>query len=150
MTDHDDHPDRPARTRLAPGAWVPTDALGFEFVASSGPGGQNVNKRATKARLSVALDDLHLSEPARNRLRRLAGALLTDDGRLVIAADEFRSQRRNRQAALERLRELVTEACRTPTPRRPTKPTRGSVQRRLDAKRARGQAKARRQTNTDD
>lgn len=150
MTDHADHPERPARTRLATGAWAPTDALSFEFIASSGPGGQNVNKRATKARLSVALDAIHLPEAARLRLRRLAGALLTDDGRLVIAADEFRSQRRNREAAIDRLRELVAEACRTPTPRRPTKPTRGSVQRRLDAKRSRGQTKARRRNDADD
>lgn len=139
------HDEQDPRLRLAPGARVAVDALRFEFVASSGPGGQNVNKRATKARLRVAIDDIDMPAGPRSRLRRLAGSLVNDAGELVIAADEERSQKRNREAALARLRTLVARAMVRPTPRKKTKPSRGSIERRLKAKRERGQIKSRRQ-----
>ncbi|MEM8757953.1 MAG: alternative ribosome rescue aminoacyl-tRNA hydrolase ArfB [Planctomycetota bacterium] len=136
----------PGRLRLGPDASVDPADLHIEFVASSGPGGQNVNKRATKARLRVAVDALDLPPGARSRLRRLAGSLLTEGDELVIAADEHRSQGRNRAAAVERLRDLARRACVRPKPRKPTKPSRGSIERRLRAKRVRGDIKRSRRT----
>lgn len=144
MPSADEHHGDGSRLRLAPGAHVAHDAVAFEFVSSSGPGGQNVNKRATKARLRIAIDAIDMPHGARSRLCRLAGSLVNDAGELVIAADEERSQKRNKDAALARLRTLVAKAMVRPTPRKKTKPSRGSIERRLKAKRERSQTKARR------
>ncbi|HRQ72799.1 MAG TPA: alternative ribosome rescue aminoacyl-tRNA hydrolase ArfB [Phycisphaerales bacterium] len=149
MTDrppHDDAGNERAETanlvRLAPGVAVRPEALRFTFVSSSGPGGQNVNKRATRAVLRVRLDDLPLPPGARSRLRRLASRhLAREKGELVIAADEYRSQSRNRAACLERLADLVERSLHAPKPRRATKPTKGSVERRIAAKKRRGETK---------
>ncbi len=130
-----------ARVRLGPSVFVQESALTFRAVRSAGPGGQNVNKRATKVELRVHVDAIPLERPARARLRRLAGSRLNDAGEIVIAADENRSQRRNRDAALARLRELVTRALVRPKPRKPTKPTRGSVERRIRQKKQRAEIK---------
>lgn len=126
---------------LAPGVRVPPEALVFSFASSSGPGGQNVNKRATKAELRVRMADLPLPADALERLASLAGRRLTDAGEIVIAADEFRSQVRNRDACLERLRELIVRAMVRPRARRKTKPGRGAVERRLQEKRHRSERK---------
>lgn len=135
---------------IAPGVRIPDAALRFTFVAASGPGGQNVNKRATKAVLRLAIDDLPVSQRVRARVARLGkGWLVGDDGELVIAADEHRSQRRNRDACLERLRELLVRAMAKPKPRIPTKPKRGAIERRLQAKREQGEKKRRRQGGPD-
>ena len=144
MPSADEHHSDGSRLRLAPGAHVAEGDIQFEFVSSSGPGGQNVNKRATKARLRVAIDAIDMPHGARARLRRLAGSLVNDADELVIAADEERSQKRNRDAALGRLRTLVAKAMVRPTPRKKTKPSRGAIERRLKAKRERSQTKARR------
>lgn len=136
---------------IAPGLRVPEGALRFSFVAASGPGGQNVNRRATKAVLRLALADLPVSGAVRGRVARLGkGWLVGEDGELVIAADEHRSQRRNREACLERLRELLVRAMARPKPRVPTKPGRGAIERRLQAKRERGEKKRRRQDGPED
>lgn len=134
---------------LAPGVRVPEAALGVAFVRSSGPGGQNVNKRATKCQLRIALDAIPLSEPARARLVALAGANLTDAGEILIQDDSTRSAARNRDACMDRLRELIVRAQITPKKRRPTKPSRGAVQRRIDEKKQRGEKKQRRQRPED-
>lgn len=126
---------------VAPGVRVAPDAIRLDFVSSSGPGGQNVNKRATKAQLRVALADVPIAEDARARLAGLAGSRLTDEGVLVISADETRSQKRNREAALARLQELIVRATHPPRVRRPTRIPRGAVERRLDEKRRRSDAK---------
>ncbi|MEL6499544.1 MAG: alternative ribosome rescue aminoacyl-tRNA hydrolase ArfB [Planctomycetota bacterium] len=144
MPSADEHHSDGSRLRLAPGAHVAESEIQFEFVSSSGPGGQNVNKRATKARLRVAIEAIDMPHGARSRLRRLAGSLVNDADELVIAADEERSQKRNRDAALGRLRTLVAKAMVRPTPRKKTKPSRGAIERRLKAKRERSQTKARR------
>jgi len=108
------------------------------FVRSSGPGGQNVNKLSTAVQLRF---DVRRSPSLPNdvavRMMRLAGKRLTKDGVLVIVAQNHRTQERNRAEALERLVALVQEAAVRPTPRRPTKPTKASREKRLEGKKLR-------------
>lgn len=142
-TSDDDSP-LGTRVELAPGVIVAPDALRFAFSRSSGPGGQNVNKRSTKAELRVAMMDLPITPGARRRLAAAAGtvgARVTAVGELLLSADEERSQRANRDTCLERLRELLLRALPEPKVRRPTKPTKGSRQRRLEEKGRRGAVK---------
>ena len=129
------------QVEIAPGLLVPDALLRFSFARSSGPGGQNVNKVSSKARLHICLADLaaHASPQTVQRLVLLAGAArLNDAGDLVIVSEESRSQSANRQICLDRLRELLLEASRPVRKRRKSKPTRGSNQRRLDAKKQHG------------
>ncbi|MCC7147321.1 MAG: aminoacyl-tRNA hydrolase [Phycisphaeraceae bacterium] len=131
--------------QLIPGVNLPDDALEFSFIRSSGPGGQNVNKLATKTRLRVKLAALESALPpgALARLRRLAGPgrLGADGGELILTAEESRSQGANRQACLDKLAELLQAAWRPPKHRRPTRPTHGSQQRRLKSKQKKSAAK---------
>jgi len=126
---------------------VPESALRFQYARSSGPGGQNVNKVNTKAEAWVAVAALTaggLSERAAGRLTSLAGRRLTDAGEIHIASDTHRTQRANRDAVLERLRELLLAAIHEPKARRKRKPSRAAKQRRLESKRHRSEIKGNR------
>ncbi len=117
----------------------------LDFIRASGPGGQHVNKAATavQLRFNVA-DSSALPDDVRERLSRLAGNRITEDGVLIITARRFRNQERNRQDAINRLVELIREAAQKPKPRRRTRPTAASRQRRLSSKQRRSQVKRRR------
>src|ERR1700730_13393428 len=114
------------------------------FVRASGPGGQNVNKLSTAAQLRFDTRHLALAPDIAARLDRMAGQRMTKDGVIVTHAQRFRTQERNRADAIDRLLELLREAAVRPTPRRATKPTLGSKQRRLQSKKRRSDVKARR------
>jgi ribosome-associated protein len=120
---------------------------------ASGPGGQNVNKVSTAVQLRFDVaNSPSLPDDVRERLIRLAGKRMTDGGELVLDARQFRTQLKNRQDARQRLVELIRRAAVRPKPRKRTKPTRASKERRLDTKRRKGRAKKqrRRVTGSDD
>jgi len=105
------------------------------FVRASGPGGQNVNKVSSAVQIRFDLSGSRsLPEDLRERLGRFAGRRLTRDGVIVIIAQRYRTQERNRQDALDRLIALIRRAAVPPVPRRPTKPSRAAKERRLQAK----------------
>ena len=114
----------------------------ISFVRASGPGGQNVNKLSTAAQLRYPVARANLAPDVEARLERLAGQRLTKDGVIVIHAQRFRTQERNRDDAIERLVELFREASVRPKPRRATRPTFASKQRRLEGKKIRGKVKS--------
>jgi len=136
---------RPAAPRIQPGE------IRFDFVRSSGPGGQNVNKVATAAQLRFDVRSSHsLTTEVKDRLMRLAGNRLTQEGEIVIEASRYRSQQLNRKDALERLARLVEKASVPPKPRHKTKPTVAAKLRRLETKRRRSAAKQLRSKKLED
>jgi ribosome-associated protein len=122
---------------------IPDEELGFSFARSSGPGGQNVNKVNSKATLrwnptiSAALPD-----DVRSRFLKLYASRLTNDGEILITSQESRDQPKNIAICLEKLRGMIQQVLTAPKKRRPTKPTKGSKQRRLTAKKQRSEVKA--------
>lgn len=130
---------------VTPDIHIHENDLQEEFVRSSGPGGQNVNKVATAVKLRFDLEGSASLPPAvKNRLYRIAGNRINSKGFLVIDARRRRSQEQNRQEALERLLELIRKASRKPKRRKPTKPSAAAKQRRLENKRRRSLVKKQR------
>lgn len=122
---------------------IDEDEISYAFVRASGPGGQHVNKTSTAVELRFDVrGSPSLPEPVRARLERLAGSRLTNEGVIVLFAQNRRSQELNRQDALERLLELVRKAAEIPKRRKPTRPTLASKARRLEAKSRRAGVKA--------
>jgi ribosome-associated protein len=122
--------------------FIDESELQFEFIRASGPGGQNVNKVSSSVQLRFdVLNSRSLPNDVRERLQKLAGNRITSDGVLIIEAKQHRTQEQNRQAAIERLAELVRRAAVPPKPRRPTRPTAASQRRRLDTKRQHSEIK---------
>ena len=136
--------------RISHNLSIDENDIEISFVRASGPGGQNVNKLSTAAQLRFNARGIALSDDAAMRLERLAGQRMTKDGIIVIHAQRHRTQERNRADAIERLVELLREAMVRPTPRRATRPTLGSKQRRLEGKKHRGDIKAKRGSRMDD
>lgn len=127
---------RDGRLELAPGVTVAAAALQWSATASGGPGGQHVNTTMSAVILHLALYAIDgLDGAARVRLQRLAGSRMREDGVLVLRCDSHREQGRNRSAIIDRLAMMVREALIVPKKRRPTKPGRGAIERRLRSKR---------------
>lgn len=136
---------------VTPAVVIPGEAIELRAVRSGGPGGQHVNKVSSKVELRIAIDAIPgLSSGARHRLVLLAGRRLTQEGVLVLTADESRHQFANRQEVERKLVELVQTALVPPKPRRATKPTRGSQERRLTSKKKASEKKQSRGRSYDD
>jgi ribosome-associated protein len=130
---------------ITPDIVIPDDELEWKFIRSSGPGGQNVNKVSSAAQLRFLLpQNVTLPVTVRNRLRRLAGQRLIDDGSILFKAMSERTQEGNRRAAQERLTALIRAAMVEPKIRKKTRPTAGSKERRIDSKKRRGATKQQR------
>ena len=132
--------------RITPSISIGEDEVEEQFIRASVPGGQNVNKLASAVQLRFDVRrSPRLPEEVRARLERLAGRRLTREGVLVINAQRHRTQERNRADARERLVDLIRRAAVAPAPRRPTKPTAGARERRLQSKKHRATIKGLRQ-----
>ena len=137
--------------RIAAGVVVPDAALRWRAVRASGPGGQNVNKVASKVELRVSIESIQgLTPGARDRLERLSAGRRDAHGALLITSQRTRDQSRNLVDAMDKLRALIERALPEPRQRRPTRPTGGSREARLRSKRRAAERKAGRRAPIDD
>ena len=127
------------------------EELHFDFIRSAGPGGQNVNKVATACQLHFDVrQSLSLTEPVKERLIKLAGSRMTDEGVLVLEAKRYRTQEQNRTDALLRLTTLIEKATIEPKTRRATRPSLSAKAQRVDSKKKRGETKQARRIHSSD
>jgi len=133
---------------ITPSLNIDERELQLEFVRASGPGGQNINKVATAVQLRFDIRAASLPEDVKNRLVSLAGKRVTNEGVMMIEARKFRTQEKNRDDAIQRFIELVRKAAVKPKPRRKTKPSQASKEKRLKAKKERGEIKRIRQSKS--
>ncbi|MCE2900304.1 MAG: alternative ribosome rescue aminoacyl-tRNA hydrolase ArfB [Gemmatimonas sp.] len=146
-------PDRSEYEALdvAPGVRIPLAELEIQAIGGGGPGGQHVNRSATRIALQWNVRTTRaLHDEQRARVLDKLAARLDSNGAVRIVAGEFRSQQQNRRAALDRLRQLVSRALIVPRPRKATRPSRGAVEERLNAKRQRAQTKQQRRRGHED
>jgi len=130
---------------ITPQLQIQDDEVDFNFFHASGPGGQHVNKAATAVRLRFNVEQSSLPEPVQRRLYLLAENRINQGGELILTSQEYRSQHKNREAALHQLVALIKQAAKKPRRRRKTRPTRASIERRLNAKRRHSAKKQTRQ-----
>jgi ribosome-associated protein len=135
--------------RLSDGVEIPEAEIEFNAIRSSGPGGQNVNKLATTVHLRFDIRASSLPDFHKQRLLALRDSRINREGVVIIKAGEYRTLEKNRAAALSRLQELIDRAIKVKKARRPTKPTLGSKQKRVDQKTRRGRIKVLRGRVTD-
>lgn len=139
-----------AGVRISRTVSIPEEEIELSFARAGGPGGQHVNTSSTKVELRWDLEGSGaLSERQKARVRQRLASRLTKDGVLVVAASEYRSQTRNREAAVDRLREVLSDALKVPRARKATKPSAAARERRLDAKRRTSEKKALRKSPGD-
>ena len=135
---------------ITPNLIIPDSELRLSFARSSGPGGQNVNKVASKAILHFdVMNSPSLPPDVRDRFKTAYSSRITTTGEVVIHSEEFRDQPKNIQASYDKLRQMILAVLRPPKKRRPTKPTRGSKVRRLNDKKTRSQTKQNRRFRPD-
>ena len=127
--------------QVTPDLAIDENEIKEEFIRASGPGGQNVNKTASKAQLRFNINSPTISDEVKDRLYKIAGKRINEQGELIIEAQRFRTQEQNRQDAVERLVRLLRLVLYEPRARQKTRPTSASRQRRLDSKKRRSETK---------